>query len=500
MALNTRPGFGYFLLSMGCNIGGIAATRAVGGRRSVIVTGVTRAARERGSGARSIRLALAWRWVAVVAIVIVTFIGREAVAAACVTNLDCSGTTPICDPSSLSCRGCASTLECTAKDPLRPNCDSSGGATRGSCFSCVSSPAECQAPAPLCQTGTLLCVACLGSSDCSGATPVCNVMQGQCVACQGDFGSDAGVLTCSNPQRPACQSGDAGSLSGECSQCSASDPALCAGSTPVCVVTQGQCGCTQDSNCPDPKQFCDPTKGASGQCVTGCKVNPVGKDACPAGQYCDVPDGGTIGACVQGCSANADCTQAPNVECDLSRHTCVQCLSSSDCVAPLVCDPAGQCVLPDGGAGDGGTLPEAGGSPDAGGVDAGGDSGVDSGEADSGGASDAAIPDASSPDATALDGGSESDAGPMDATVADAALPDASAFDATASDATLPPRMDSGPSPLPSASDFGSPGIIEGGGCSCSLLDTGPSTMPLGGFGVFFTLFIWVGRRRSRKT
>jgi len=54
------------------------------------------------------------RWVGVAALFVATLLGFEAEAFGCLTDLQCSGSTPICDTLSMTCKACASNLECIA--------------------------------------------------------------------------------------------------------------------------------------------------------------------------------------------------------------------------------------------------------------------------------------------------------------------------------------------------------------------------------------------------
>jgi hypothetical protein len=380
-------------------------------------------------------------WMAVAAGLAALF-AREASAWACLTDLDCSGTTPICAAG--TCVACSSNLECTTADPLTPNCNTGGGSDNGSCFSCVTSPDECQAPTPLCELGSALCVACLTSSDCTGSTPVCSITNGQCLPCQGDYGADGGVIDCSDPSLPACQLADAGALAGECTQCSSTDTSLCGGDEPVCVTSLGDCGCTADSECAK-GDVCDPIKGPAGECVVGCRASP---DDCGTGLYCDVPDGGTIGSCEPGCKTSADCS-APTPACDVSTHQCEG-------------GGSGDAGSHDGSSSDGSS---GDGSP--------GDGGAHDGSPGDGSSRDGSSTDGSSSDGSSGDGGGHRDAGKG---IADAGGGDGGG-----------PSME-----FPG-------GILEGGGCDCSVARSGGRTYAAVVAGLFLALLA-SARRRGRGT
>src|SRR5204863_271304 len=113
-----------------------------------------------------------------------------------------------------------------------------------------------------------------------------------CVACSTD-----GVPSCPDPDRPACQR--SGALRGACTECSASNAALCGGVKPVCVPDLGVCGCAGPSDDPSCRaadsgltcsrdcggapfgRVCDATTSG---CVPGCRG--TGGNGCPSEQVC----------------------------------------------------------------------------------------------------------------------------------------------------------------------------------------------------------------------
>ncbi|MFZ5444854.1 MAG: hypothetical protein ACOZQL_32995 [Myxococcota bacterium] len=130
----------------------------------------------------------------------------------CLSHTDCSGSTPICDPSLGRCVPCAGSLGCPSGSTCNhstcvPSCtDSSacGGFTAGCvdnvCAMCADdedcgaglhcdhetgrcvacrSDGDCAAPAPRCQQWTGTCVACVTESDCGGPGQAC--LGGRCV-------------------------------------------------------------------------------------------------------------------------------------------------------------------------------------------------------------------------------------------------------------------------------------------------------------------------------
>ena len=76
--------------------------------------------------------------------------------------------TPVCDPVSLTCRGCGSDSECGGATPA---CQPTGRVRR-QCS--ASNAAACTGATPVCNVPARTCVRCTANADCSGATPVCN--------------------------------------------------------------------------------------------------------------------------------------------------------------------------------------------------------------------------------------------------------------------------------------------------------------------------------------
>ncbi len=184
----------------------------------------------------------------------------------CTTNLNCSGATPICDATTHACRPCGSDGECAGPTPA---CETSGP-LQGECTQCSASNASsCTGPDPACNTVTGTCVACDVDTDCAANTPLC--IAHACAGCTSDYTpSSPPAGSCPTPQLPACQT--AGALSGECTQCSATNASVCTGlpKQPVCVAGKEQCGCAQDSDCGATSGIvCDPAQPPAGQCVPG---------------------------------------------------------------------------------------------------------------------------------------------------------------------------------------------------------------------------------------
>jgi uncharacterized repeat protein (TIGR01451 family)/MYXO-CTERM domain-containing protein len=258
----------------------------------------------------------------------------EGICVACVDNSTCPSTAPLCNPATHTCTHCTGDGPPSCMDVLAPACQTSGPLA-GSCTECsATNTSRCSGTRPVCLVGEGVCVQCLDNSTCAGPTPFCNLATHTCVPCSGD-----GAPSCTDPNRPACQT--SGPLSGSCTQCSATNTTLCTGATPVCLLSDGvcvqcvsnaQCGgatpicnptthtcvpCTSDASCPDPSHpACQSSGPFQGYCT---ECSATNRTRCSgATPFCDV-----TGVCV-GCTNNSDCSGTTPV-CDYSTHTCVGC-------------------------------------------------------------------------------------------------------------------------------------------------------------------------------
>ncbi|MEW5742052.1 MAG: hypothetical protein AB1938_24265 [Myxococcota bacterium] len=117
----------------------------------------------------------------------------------------CTGATPVCDTTTMTCVGCTSHFHCRGATPwcntqlktcgecngnqgcgpARPLCDTRSGVAR--CVGCQSD-SQCDPSAPICDPTARTCVTCNVGRGCSGTTPVCDVFVdgGACVECLAD--------------------------------------------------------------------------------------------------------------------------------------------------------------------------------------------------------------------------------------------------------------------------------------------------------------------------
>jgi hypothetical protein len=100
----------------------------------------------------------------------------------CSATAACPAARPICDSTSLACRGCTSDQECPSSGPAR--CDSA----TGQCVSCVTS-ATCTGPFRIiCDPSAHRCVECLTDADCPRSLGTCDLVAGACtLPCGGDM-------------------------------------------------------------------------------------------------------------------------------------------------------------------------------------------------------------------------------------------------------------------------------------------------------------------------
>ncbi len=231
---------------------------------------------------------------------------------ACKQMQDCAGNPqPYCANALQVCVDCLEDSHCQAGFVCSPDGKCEAGCRNESdrcqlgqfckagqgCVECVTD-AEC-GPGRLC-SATNTCV-----TGCSQANPVCpvgqvcSVGQGQCVEC-------ATSADCKNPSRPVCSQAAQACVeclgNGDCH-----DP-----SKPLCDIASHTCAtCLTDVQCPA-GQVCK-----ADACVPGCSPT----HACPTGLMCNPANS----QCVE-CLSDTQCTTVGLTKCDLSKHTCEQCL------------------------------------------------------------------------------------------------------------------------------------------------------------------------------
>ncbi len=183
------------------------------------------------------------------------------------TNCAMRGGAPICDTTTGACVACLTAKDCT--NAMRPVCDP----TTQQCVQCGAN-ADCanNMNGKLCDTASATCVACLANTDCPMARPLCNANNHTC---------QAGCTT--NMQ---CTTATGGVL-------------------PICDAANGRCvECTTAAQCPGTGAMCTGNvcmngMGGMGTCNAPADCSPDGGGATP---YCTGPGG----RCVE-CLTRANC-------------------------------------------------------------------------------------------------------------------------------------------------------------------------------------------------
>jgi len=306
--------------------------------------------------------------VALAALLVCALEGR---ASACLSNVNCSGVTPVCGLS-LACRACESDLECGA--PLSGDVCSISGTMQGACVPggpiSDASTAGCYTDADcdvglVCDlgvNGTSACVvgchALAGGGDTCPIGEHCNIASTTIGVCLSNTASDAGSSTgaCSSDSTcvpglvcapgpdggaSSCVVGCRGAGSNDTcpsgSECNVVDGGVgvCLGLVESEAGTSGPEPCTGDAQC-GPGLVCDLGLSGGAECVVGCHAGADGgADTCAIATHCSV-NGGALGICLEDAASG---TGTANGSCNLD----------SDCVEGLVCDHAldggAQCVF-----------------------------------------------------------------------------------------------------------------------------------------------------------
>lgn len=253
---------------------------------------------------------------------------------ACLTDANCSGTTPICDAATHACRACAANAECTV--PAQSAC-----LATGACGECSPSRVTCVTPKPLCDVAPGVCVGCLSATDCSGTTPVCDGGTKTCRACASDgecptalpaclatgvCGECSPTKMCTSQTRPLCDVANA-----VCVGCLSN--ADCSGNTPICDGTTRTCrACASNNDCGGTTPLCAGT-GACGACVTNADCGGTSPICSPTTLTCGP------------CTRDADCTDPRFPACNTSGAIAGACTECSMTNATLCVGPKPQCVL-----------------------------------------------------------------------------------------------------------------------------------------------------------
>jgi hypothetical protein len=188
-------------------------------------------------------------------------------------------------------------------------------------------------------------------ADCStggdlfvAAKPVFEAASLQCKACNADNGAAAGTLKCPTTGVPACQTGGANPLLGQCTECSATKLTQCTGVKPTCNATTGACIACDGGFGSTATQACTtaalPACKADGSCVVANgDFGTAATAPCPTAVDPFVKADGSCGKC----TTNVECASATHGGpiCNTTAGSCgVVCALDTDCAAGSFCDTA----------------------------------------------------------------------------------------------------------------------------------------------------------------
>jgi MYXO-CTERM domain-containing protein len=126
------------------------------------------------------------------------------------TPSSCSGATPICDPTTKTCRGCTGDSDCSGSTP---HCATGASdPQKGQCVACTTN-AQCTQTTPVCGTADT-CGPCKTDPDCSAyAGTTCNTTTGGCDMSSSSSGSSSGSGSGSSSGSSSSGSSSSGSSS-----------------------------------------------------------------------------------------------------------------------------------------------------------------------------------------------------------------------------------------------------------------------------------------------
>lgn len=259
---------------------------------------------------------------------------------------DCAGMPGTSDNTDLHCLACSSSNG--ACDTPAPRC--LVAATGNRCVPCVSD-GDCSGTTPHCSPTSHTCVVCAtaGNSQCGGAGMCCDVATNTCTSDTADTFCGASCQDCTaTPTTPTCSAGacvctatscPAGSLctGGSCVPCTSN---LTCGPTCAMCATGEYCGAAAGS------VSCQP-------CTVAVACGPsYSRCTGSSAPYC-VDVSGTY-QCVE-CTTPSQCTASPTLACNGDACT-TACTATSQCQTGYACTGSasvpGVCVLPDAGLPD----------------------------------------------------------------------------------------------------------------------------------------------------
>lgn len=153
-------------------------------------------------------------------------------AATCVTQTDCTNpAAPVCDPSDMVCRGCSPagvSQECVDIDMDRGVCNDDGRC--GECS--ATSGCEITSLTPVCELSTLDCRGCQSSTECTDSTRDVCAADGRCVECATH--ADCSSEVCDIPQGTCVAASAVLYVGGN----NATDVASCGAASAPCATIQ----------------------------------------------------------------------------------------------------------------------------------------------------------------------------------------------------------------------------------------------------------------------
>lgn len=278
--------------------------------------------------------------------------GEQCLAGACVEcnpadNAGCTADTPICSATTLTCEACT---------PSPDNCPAPLVCTvSGECAGCDPvTHAGCDSPtAPVCDDSTVICRGCLDGGECLAALSLDYCLgDGRCAEC--DPADDSG---CSDTT-PICRTDMTGQPT--CAECLADTECAAYIGTTVCAQSGGnlgacvECDAGNATACLGPTPYCEPAINLCVECVTNAEcggATPICEPnicrACASDSECAAMSGTTVcaeagvnlGACVVCDAANDSACVAPTPACDTTTNGCVECTSWQHCSGNTpICD------------------------------------------------------------------------------------------------------------------------------------------------------------------
>jgi hypothetical protein len=176
------------------------------------------------------------------------------------------------DPARPICGTAGKCAECSSNDHCKAAPDKAF-CTAGTCVGCqLAAPTVCTGTTPLCNPTTGVCGACLTDSDCKlDTTPAC--VDGHCASCAL---APPGKCASIKPNSPTC------GPTGACVECLTSADCTLAAARPICNTATHVCRpCTADNECaargPNDPGICLDNRG--GTCATEAEVIVVSSGA-----------------------------------------------------------------------------------------------------------------------------------------------------------------------------------------------------------------------------